>query len=226
MHEVAHLYQNELGVGGPPWWVEGQATFFETFPEYPVHERLSTLGELRGEFPSFQGTGPGGGPYTTAEDGCTHLIYDMGSSFMLWLADTHGGLDMYRMIVTEMAQGSSLEQALVSATGLTLLELENEWRAFLGFGPVPLEVLDPGSALASPREPSFAIGESINLPATSFQALIYSQPTETSVAIGACFANTAATILRTGNDGTVNWYEVDCMGQVGWMNQVQLAGPQ
>ena len=94
VHEVAHLYQRELGVSGPIWWVEGQATFFETFPEYPVHDRLRKLAQLRGgDFPSFQGEGPGGGAYTASEDGCTHLIYDMGSSFMLWLVDAHGGLE-------------------------------------------------------------------------------------------------------------------------------------
>ena len=109
---------------------EGQATFFETFAEYPVHDRLRRLAELRGEFPSFQGEGPGGGAYTAAEDGCTHLIYDMGSSFMLWLADTHGGLDTYRQIVEQMSAGNTLEVSLQHVTGQTLLELENEWRAF------------------------------------------------------------------------------------------------
>src|SRR5690606_1542648 len=89
-HEVAHLYQQERGVSGPTWWVEGQARFFETHDEYPIDERLRTLAQMRnGDFPSFQGDGPGGGALSAAEDGCTHLIYDMGASFMRWIAANH-----------------------------------------------------------------------------------------------------------------------------------------
>jgi hypothetical protein len=226
VHEVAHLYQTERGVNGPSWWLEGQATFFETFTEYPVHDRLRKLGEIRGDFPTFQGDGPGGGPYTAAEDGCTHLIYDMGSSFMLWLVDAYGGLDVYRAIVDEMAKGYTLEQTLDRVLGKTLLDLENEWRAFLGFGPVPEEILDPGLALDDPAEPFYAEGESVLMPANAFQILMYSRPSEQSTVTGSCFANTPVTVLRAGNDGVVNWYEVDCMGQTGWMNQGQMAGAQ
>jgi hypothetical protein len=226
-HEVAHVYQNELGLNGPAWWIEGQATFFEVWSEYPVHDRLRKLGQMRGgNFPTFQGGGPGGGPWFAAEDGCTHLIYDMGSSFMLWLADHYGGLEMYRSLVGKMSKGYTLEKTLQNTTGKTLLALENEWRAWLGFGPVPLEALDPGSALSAPAAPFFAEGESVTLPATTFQALLYSAPTEQSAAKGACFANTPVTILRAGSDGVINWYEVDCQGQVGWISQAHIAGTQ
>ena len=226
VHEVAHLYQTELGINGPAWWDEGQATYFETFVEYPVHERLRTLAEMRGSFPSFQGDGPGGGPYMAAEDGCTHLIYDMGSSFMLWLADTHGGLDTYRRIVEEMGAGRSLEDALKNVTGQTLLELENEWRAFLGQPEVPLELIDPGAALDEPAEPFFAVGELVMIPPAGFSVLLYNRPSKTSIAASACYANMDVTVLQAGNDGTTNWYQVDCMGQIGWIAQAELAGPQ
>lgn len=223
VHEVAHLYQQEVGVSGPSWWAEGQATFFETFDEYSFHERLSKLAELRGgDFPSFQGEGPGGGPLTVAEDGCTHLIYDMGASFMRWLAEAHNGMETYHAVVYEMAHGATMEQALETTTGKTFLELENEWRAYLGIEPVPAEVLDPGQMLSEPAEPFFAEGEQVMLPASPFQQPVYSQPSTTSIANASCFANTAVTVLRAGSDGTLNWYEVDCMGQVGWMNQGQL----
>jgi hypothetical protein len=32
VHEVAHLYQNALGLNGPSWWIEGQATFLKRSP--------------------------------------------------------------------------------------------------------------------------------------------------------------------------------------------------
>lgn len=225
-HEVAHLYQQERGVSGPAWWVEGQATFFENWMEYDVHARLRKLAELRGgELPTLQGDGPSGGPYTVAEDGCTHLMYDMGASFMLWLTDTHGGIDTYRTVVDEMAQAHTLFEALETTTGFTALELENEWRAFLGVGPVPPEVLDPALALDPPAEPFFAVGEQVVMPASPFQQSMYTKPTEQSISNAACFANSTATVLQAGNDGTVNWYEMECMGMVGWMSQAQLVGP-
>jgi hypothetical protein len=227
-HEVAHLYQDEIGLGGPLWWVEGQATFFETFEEYPVHERLSTLDELRDDpFPTFQGDGPGGGAFTAAEDGCTHLIYDMGASFMRWLVEAHGGIDTYRAIVEEMSHGALMTEALETVTGYTLLELENQWRDYLGIDPVAPEQLDPSLALDAPVDPLFADGDQVTLPATPFQQAIYNKPTERSLSNAVCFASTSVTILRVGGyDGAVNWYEVDCMGMVGWMNQGQLAGEQ
>lgn len=227
VHEVAHLYQQEVGVGGPGWWVEGQAMFFETFDEYPVHERLSTLEDMMNrDFPTLQGDGPGGGPYTAAEDGCTHLMYDMGSSFMDWLVETRGGMDTYRAIVEEMKLGIPLADALETATGTPFVDLENEWRAFLGITPVSAEMLDPGLALDEPADPAFGIGELVTLPATPFTASLYNEPSEKSISDAVCFASTEVTILRAGNDGAMNWYEVDCMGLVGWMNQGQLAGAQ
>ncbi len=226
VHEIAHLYQQEVGVSGPSWWVEGQATFFETFEEYPVHERLRTLAELRGgDFPSFQGDGPGGGALTAQEDGCTHLIYDMGSSFMFWIVDTYGGIETYRAIVEHMAQARTLGQSLEMVTGKTMLELENEWRDFLGVGPVPEAVLNPASILGEPVEPYFEVGEQIVLPPTPFSQPIYSEPKTRSIANTSCFANTAVTITHAGNDGEMNWYEVDCMGMTGWMYQGQLSAP-
>ena len=121
-HEVAHLYQEEFGVQrGPDWWVEGQAAFFEPYEEYPVHERLRSLADLRGgDLPSFQGEGPGGGALTASEDGCTHLIYDMGNSFMRWLVDNHGGMVTYRAIVDGLAHNATLPDALELATGVRL----------------------------------------------------------------------------------------------------------
>ena len=224
VHEVAHLYQDAVGVGGPSWWVEGQATFFETFEEYPVHDRLRKLAELRGgDFPTFQGQGPNaGGALTADEDGCTHLIYDMGASFMQWIVATQGGMDTYRAIVDEMSTGILLADALEAATGIPMVDLENEWRAFLGVEPIPAEVFDPGLALSDPVEPFFAPDEQVILPAAPFQQLIYSAPTTQSAANAACFANSPVTIKRAGSDGSLNWYEVDCMGLTGWMNQGQL----
>ena len=125
-----------------------------------------------------------------------------------------------------MSHGITLAQALQTVTGLSLVDLENEWRAFLGVGEIPAEVLDPASALGKPADPYFEVGEQVTLPATPFQQRIFTTPEEKPIANMTCFGSTPVTILRAGNDGTTNWYEVDCMGLVGWMNQSQLAGTQ
>lgn len=228
MHEAGHVHQQEFGVlRGPTWWVEGQATFFESFEDYPIHERLSVLATLLDEpFPTFHGNGPSGGPYTASADGCTHLVYDMGASFQQWLVAEKGGMDAYRAVIMEIGDGASVVEALETVYAQTFLELENEWRAFLGIAPVAPEQLDPALALDAPAEPFLAEGEQVVLPATPFSQPLYTEPDERSIANGACFANSPATVLRAGNDGITNWYEVDCMGLVGWMTQAQLLGTQ
>ena len=222
-HEIAHLYQQELGVNGPVWWIEGQATFFEVFDEYPIDERLRNLASLRnGEWPSFQGDGPGGGALTASEDGCTHLIYDMGASFMNWIVDYHGGIETYRAIVDELRKNQPFSVALETATGITFIDLENEWRTYLGVGVIPAEILDPAAILSEPVDALFGVGDSLTLESTTLQTPLYNRPSAVSVASSACFTGSTVTILRVGYDGAQNWYEVDCQGLVGWLNEVAL----
>lgn len=219
-HEIAHLYQQELGINGPTWWIEGQAKFFQYFDEYPIDERLRQLAELRnGDFPSFQGDGPGGGAFTAVQDGCTHLIYDMGASFMNWIVDNYGGLETYRAIVDELTRGRALDVALENVTGFTLLELENGWRAYLGVGPVPAEVLDPGAILSEPVDPLFDVGDTLVLETANLREPLYNKPAEDALATSSCFGNSPLTILRAGNDGRQNWYEIDCQGLTGWITE-------
>lgn len=223
-HEVAHLYQNYIGIGGPTWWVEGQASFFENIDEYPIHDRVRGVGELRdGDLPSLQGTGPSGGPFLPAEDGCTHLAYDMGKSFMRWIVEAQGGMQTYNAIVEELKKGSRLADALLVATGQTFVELENQWRAFLGFGEIPADVLDPGAALTEADNPTFAVGDTLTTPGFPIMLPLNSVPKDPAVMNGPCPAGSDITILRSGFDGTTNWYEVECLGLNGWVQEGSLS---
>ena len=56
------------------------------------------------------------------------------------------------------------------------------------------EVLDPSLTLGEAAEPFYADGEQVTLPATPFQQPMYTEPSTTSMANAACFANTAVTI--------------------------------
>jgi hypothetical protein len=136
-HEVAHLYQYAFFGGlGPAWWIEGQATFFE-IDMGPVDQRLQRLASLGEDLPTLQGSGPSGMVSTPASDGCTHLGYDMGASFINWLVNTQGGFDMHRRIVELTKTGYILTDAIEHATGVPFLELERQWRTYIGLAPEP-----------------------------------------------------------------------------------------
>ncbi|MCB9436003.1 MAG: hypothetical protein H6673_03305 [Anaerolineales bacterium] len=131
-HEVAHLYQYAYGSRGPAWWIEGEATFFE-LEMGPVDERLRHLVTvLDQDLATLQGQGPSGQVGTPALDGCTHLGYDMGASFINWLVTTHGGYATHLKIVELTAANTILDQAIERATGVPFSELEYQWRQYLG----------------------------------------------------------------------------------------------
>jgi hypothetical protein len=141
---------------------------------------------------------------------------------MNWIVDNQGGIATYRAIVNELTHARTLEVALENATDFTMLELENEWRAYLGAGPVPLAVIDPASVLVDTVDPLFAVGDSFVFESANLRTPLYNKPAESVIANSVCFANSTVTILRSGNDGQQNWYEVDCQGLSGWITESAL----
>lgn len=135
-HEVAHLYQYAFfGARGPAWWIEGQATFFE-LEMGPVDARLRRLASLGEDLSTLQGGGPSGNVGTPAVDGCTHLGYEMGASFVNWLVNEYG-FEVHRQIVELNSRNVPLDDALEEATGVSFLDLERAWRAYIGLDPEP-----------------------------------------------------------------------------------------
>jgi hypothetical protein len=141
-HEIAHLYQYEFFNGqGPAWWIEGQATFFELDTGY-VDDRMRNLARFQ-DLATLQGQGPSGMVGTAAADGCTHLGYEMGASFINWLVNTHGGFETHLQIVELMDRNVSLQDALEQATGVPFLELEKQWRVYVGLKAEPRIIPTP-----------------------------------------------------------------------------------
>ncbi len=138
VHEVTHMYQSDFRVGGPAWWVEGQADYFGglTGLDSDPNERLANLLSVTNDLPTLQGEGPALGVHTLAADSCNGLGYDMGHAFIRWLLENHGGLETHRRIVERMQTRDGLDVALEEATGFSFLELENQWRATWGLPPV------------------------------------------------------------------------------------------
>ncbi len=225
---IAFLYLNHHeGVVqmSRPWYQNGLVNALASTTPYDVDERLRALVRLREEaMPTVQ-KDMALGSLHAAEDGCRYMGLDMWTSFVNWMTETQGGLAMHAAIVDELALAIPLGEAIENATGVPLGELENAWRASLGLPPVAAEALDAALALGPPVEPFFAEGEEVALPAQPFQQVMKTEPLESATDAGLCMANLPVTVLRVGNDGELNWYQVDCMGGVGWLHQGQLVGP-
>lgn len=135
LHEVGHLYQQEFAPSGfPPgsWWNEGNATFFELIQDYDYEQRVRNLA-VRGSLPALlMGTGPG--QNSVGADGQIRLGYDTGYTFFKWLVVNYG-LDAHYQIVQRVRDGSDRNAALEDVTGLSVNEIETQWRVWLGASP-------------------------------------------------------------------------------------------
>jgi hypothetical protein len=221
-HEFTHLHQYALmgGMMGYEWWFEGQAEWFSnTSRQYD--KRLRNLATLQ-DVPTL--LTPIGSDLPQA-DGCYALSYLMGPSFINYLLSNYGGVETHGEIADLIRnQNQGVFEAIETVTGKPFLEVENEWRTYLGFPPLSLADIDPASALEEPVDPVAQEGDTVTLPAAPALSPVYEKPGPKSLVGGQCFANMQVTILRVGSLDGVDYYEVDCMGQIGWMTADQLTG--
>ena len=159
----------------------------------------------------------------TQADGRVDLAYDMGASFINWLLANYGGIATHARIVALMAGGSDLYAAIETATGQTFFDLENEWRAYIGLPPFDLADIDPAAALEPPVDPIFAEGDTFTLAAAAPPLMFYQEPRPDALVGGQCYANMPVTIRRVGSLEDVDYYQIECLGQVGWITRAQLA---
>ena len=146
VHELTHIHQSDFRVGGPSWWVEGQADYFASLTGLDSNPdtRLANLLTVTSDLPTLQGAGPSLAVGAMAPDSCNGLGYDMGNDFIQWLLESYGGLELHREIVEQMKTRDGLDVALERVTGVPFLELENQWRASWGLEAVtPLPTPTP-----------------------------------------------------------------------------------
>lgn len=219
---VIYLYQYDKSVRvGPSWWREGQTEWFSTAPgAYDL--RLRQLALLDNTLPTLEGDNIGDDG--AQADGCYRLSHDVGASFINWLLTTYGGLETHAKIVELLRSQKSLDDAIAEVTGKSFLEIENEWRAYIGFNILSLAEVDPASALEDPIDPAFAVGDLVTLPAMPLQVPLNEAPGPNQLSVAACFGGTDVTILRIGSLDSVNYYEVNCTGFIGWVTLGQLQG--
>lgn len=209
LHELTHLWQYDvLGKApGPLWWYEGQAEWFSLNPgNYDA--RLFSLGSM-GRVPSL---------HTPVGSG---LGYDAGPSFINWLVATYG-LETMRAINLLSAQAIPFYDAIEQATGTDFLTLENGWRRYIGAPDLTLADVDPAAALEPYEDDLIAAGDMITLPDMPPLVHLLEHPKPRSLGSGTCFGGMDITVLRVGQLAGNPWYEIDCMGMIGWVTRDAL----
>lgn len=161
VHEIAHLYQYDLYERrAPGWWIEGNATYFEQYQSYDYEARVRNLVKMNALPRLFDGTG---GPMTTGAgaDSRGRLGYDVGYTFNKWLIDTYG-MEAHLAIITKLGEPENLpvyqwddffDETLEAVLGKPVLELEGEWRAWLG-ASASVPTLIPTPTFAIPFQPT------------------------------------------------------------------------
>ncbi len=220
-HEMTHMYQNDVigGTFGPLWWTEGQAEWFSFNPGL-YDQRLVRLAALQ-DMPSLSGEVSAN---IAAADGTARLAYDVGASFVNWLISEYG-LDTMRAINQGQARGIPFYTSIEEATGQSFLDIQNGWRAYLGYRLLTLAEVDPVSALEPVEDDMIAEGDTITLPAMPPLVKMNTVPGPKALPGPQCFGNTPVKIVTIGAlDGTA-YYEIDCMGMFGWVTRDQIVGP-
>jgi hypothetical protein len=156
LHETTHLYQADFRMSGPQFWTEGQADYFSSL--YGWHNRdadsrMLAYGAAGYDLPTLQGSQMGGGS-TAAADGCRAIGYAVGETFIRFIVTNFGGLEVHREIL-EALPGNGVEKAIEEVLGMPFVDVENQYRTFLGLPPV--EILPTPTPFTFPTAPVIAI---------------------------------------------------------------------
>ena len=219
-HEVAHLYQYDKGVSlGPNWWIEGQADYF-TYSAGSYDARIRHLASLQ-DIDNLEGNISA---FTYEADGCYALAYDMGVSFINFLLSNYGGIDTHAQLVDLISRNVVLADAVEQVTGKPFIEIQNEWRTYLGFRELTEVDLDPSAALTDPIDALYEVGDTFTVPGPRPLSL-QDNPGTAQISTAACFQNLQAEVVRVGNLDGINYYEVTCSGLSGWVPEAALPTP-
>ncbi len=156
VHETTHLYQSDFNLRGPMWWTEGQPNFFAALDGDLVTNadgRMRAYAAGGYVLDSLQGSGPSSGS-SDAPDGCRALEYAAGESFISFVIQNYGGLETHARIVANSA-GKTIQDNFAEVTGVPFQELENQWRAAMGFPAV--QALPTATPFVFPTAPAFSI---------------------------------------------------------------------
>lgn len=213
---MARFYERENGGLGlePSWWNLGQSRWFGG-GEINHDERLRLLAEIDPSgLPSLAEASSLSRVLVQA-DGCSDLSISVGVSFMNWLLHNYGGIETHRAIVDTYVGNNSIDviDAIEAVVGIPFLELENTWRAYIGFDPVA-----PAVELEDASEAAFVVGDTVVIPGP--RPVIMQNEVGSGIGVQ-CFPGTTVTILQVGQLDGVIWYEIECSA-TGWVTEDDL----
>jgi hypothetical protein len=133
-HELTHIFQGFIAEARdtPGWFIEGHATYFEPIQQYDYAARVRGMVNMPG-FPTLQDNFD---PGRDGPDGGNRLGYDVGYTFIKYWIETYGWESHRAFWQAQVTM--NFDEALEFATGKTLIELEDEWRVYIGApGPAP-----------------------------------------------------------------------------------------
>jgi hypothetical protein len=149
LHEIAHLYQGQNGgitTSGQIWFSEGNAEYFNGY-DASVQTSIDNARALAqsGELPALVDIGRNG-----------LIAYEVGLAFWKWLEERFGD-EIHLKVVTLCGRGINWQKALEQATGMSFLNLETDFRAWLGAPNAipPTALPEPTIAFVFPS-PTFA----------------------------------------------------------------------
>ena len=158
-HELAHVFYGEIfrntWVTIPTWFNEGIAVYNERTDHSREIEMVREAAE-RGELKSLPVMTRGGGVVHSEVD----LWYAVAYSLVAFIADVYGEDTLGELILT-LADNVPFEEALQQTTGLDMVQLEIEWREWLGYPveSVPTPITLPTMAVTPFALPTAPRGE-------------------------------------------------------------------
>ncbi len=224
-HELVHLWQYDLlAATGPNWWTEGQAEYFSSpyieAPELSYDARLFNLAKMQDLPPLALGEVSRN---LTMADGQMYYVYDAGTSFINWMIATYG-MESHAKIAAQMAKGTPFYQAFEATFERPFVEVENEWRAYLGANLLNPADIDPASALQDYTDSMIAVGDEITLPAMPVLVSMKEAPGPNAIPGPQCFGGSKVKVLAMGALDEVPYFQIECMGMTGWVTREALVG--
>lgn len=198
----------------PQWWTYGMRLWASVQTDAPADERLRNLARSGYELVSL--TNPNGLPNRSVLlDGCVGLGYDAGYSFINFLNAAYGGVETIAAIHQLIMNFTDVATAVEQVTELPFTEIENEWRAYLGFPPLEAEVSTIDLLEPAPNAP-YQPGDMVTIPGPQFTEILQ-EPDDRTGLLPPCLPGQNVEILRVGSLDGVDWYEINCSGLVGWV---------
>jgi len=151
VHELTHLVvadatRSPLARPVPAWLNEGLAVFFETGSSAASRSRVERAAKAGDLLPlSAMNATPG-----KSED--IAVFYPQSGSFVGYLIERHGRAPVAATLAG-LGSGVSIDAAVVEAFGSPLVELDADYREWMGAPPVPTASPDPTSAATAGGTP-------------------------------------------------------------------------